>query len=202
MLKHLWLLWYADPTLFQSLLDFMFYILVHFGNKMDILKKVHKSFLIIRRGIWCGHTYSCLSYLCWKLQCLPVGAAVISIRCIACVWQCFFLIIKNTFTNKTQERKERMLGVIKLKTSEWKLFEGRTIWEILHFRKGIYKFSLVLIWMFSVLRQCIWLQCETTFYRPVPQLVQSLIRELFSGDDRDCIGKIAGRQRTSKSLNF
>lgn len=44
-----------------------------------------------------------------------------------CVAMFFFLIIKNTFTNKTQERKERMLGVIKLKTSEWKLFEGHTI---------------------------------------------------------------------------
>lgn len=38
----------------------------------------------------------------------------------------FLLIIKNTFTNKTQEMKERMLGKIQLKTSEWKLFERHT----------------------------------------------------------------------------
>lgn len=70
---------------------------------------------------------SCTFLEHWELQCLPVGAAVISIGCIAYVWQCFFPIIKNTFTNKNQEKKERMLGVIKLKTSEWKLFEGHTI---------------------------------------------------------------------------
>lgn len=45
---------------------------------------------------------------------------MISIGCVAYVWQwflfCFFfLIIKNTFTNKTQERKEKYVRGDKIK---------------------------------------------------------------------------------------
>lgn len=51
MSKNLLLLWYADPTPSQPLY-FTFYIFIQFGNKMDIFKKVDKSFLMCKRRIY------------------------------------------------------------------------------------------------------------------------------------------------------